>query len=98
MATTLLVSDSYDPRSHLYDEDPESQASYQAERHDRWFLACAAGGMIGLLIRRSHHPVAWTSLMALVVTSVVAAFYLQRRGWFLPNPRSTTAWPGIGPR
>lgn len=29
MATTLLVSDSYDPRSHLYDEDPESQASYQ---------------------------------------------------------------------
>jgi hypothetical protein len=36
--------------------------------------------------------------MALVVISVVVALYIQRHGWFSPNPRSTTAWPGIGPR
>jgi len=36
--------------------------------------------------------------MALVVISVVVALYIQRHGWWPPEPRSTTAWPGIGPR
>ncbi len=98
MATTVLLSDGYQPRSHLYKEDPEWQAGYQAERHDRWLIACAGGGLIGLLIGRAHHPVVWGSLTALVVTGAVVAFYLLRRGWFSPNPRSTASWPGIGPR
>jgi len=98
MATTVLLSDGYQPRSHLYEEDPEWQAGYQAERHERWLIACAGGGLIGLLIGRSHHPVVWASLMALVVISVVVAFCIQRHGRWPPKPRSTTAWPGIGPR
>ncbi len=98
MATTVLLSDGYRPPSHLYQEDPECQAGYQAERHDGWLLACASGGLIGYLIGRLHHPLVWASLMALVVISVVVALYLLRRGWFPSNPRSNTAWPGIGPR
>ncbi len=99
MATTVLLSDRYDPRSHLHDEDPEWQTGYQAERHDRWLLASAAGGLIGYLIGRLHHPLVWAaSLTALVVISIVVALYLLRRGWFLPNPRPTAPWPGIGPR
>ncbi|MFZ2058851.1 MAG: hypothetical protein WAV54_15715 [Acidimicrobiales bacterium] len=91
MATTVLLSD-------RYEEDPEWQSGYQVERHDRWLLACAGGGLIGLLIGRSHHPVVWASLLALVVADAVAAFYLLRREWFPSNPRSTASWPGIGPR
>ena len=98
MATTVLLSDRYHPRSHLHQENPEWQAGYQAERQGRWLIACAGGGLIGLLIGRSHHPVVWASLMTLVVMSIVVALYLQRHGWFSPNPRSTASWPGIGPR
>ena len=98
MATTVLLSDAYQPRSRLYQEDPEWQASYQAERHERWLLTCAGGGLMGLLIGRSHHPVLWANFLALVVTVAVVAFYLLRRGWFSPNPRPTAPWPGIGPR
>ena len=98
MATTVPPSDSYDPRSHLYEENPEWQAGYQAKRHDRWLLTCAGGGLIGLLSGRSHHPVVWATLMALVVTSAVVALYLERRRWFPSHPRRNTPWPGIGPR
>ena len=98
MATTVLLSDGYQTRSHLDQEDPEWQAGYQAERHDKWLIACAGGGLIGLLIGRSHHPVVWASLLALVAISFVVAIYLLRRGWFPSNPRSTASWPGIGPR
>ena len=98
MATTVLLSDGYQPPWHLCQEDPEWQAGCQAERHDGWLLACAGGGLVGYLIGRLHHPLVWASLMALVAISVVVALYIQRHGWWPPKPRSTTAWPGIGPR
>jgi predicted branched-subunit amino acid permease len=98
MATLVLPSDRYHPRSHLHQEDPEWQAGYQAGRHKRWLIAGASGGLLGYLIGRPHHLLVWASLMALVVISVVVALYIQRHGWWPPKPRPTTAWPGIGPR
>ena len=98
MATTVLLSDGYQPPSHLCQEDPEWQAGYRTGRHERWLIAGAGGGLLVYLIGRLHHPLVWASLMALVVISVVVALYIQRHGWWPPKPRPTTAWPGIGPR
>jgi hypothetical protein len=98
MATLVLPSDRYQPRSHLHQEDPEWQAGYRAGRHERWLIAGASGGLLGYLIGRPHHPLVWASLMALVVISVVVALWpFVARRW-PPKPRPTTPWPGIGPR
>jgi hypothetical protein len=98
MATLVLPSDRYHPRSQLHQEDPEWQAGYRAGRHERWLIAGASGGLLGYLIGRPHHPLVWASLMALIVISVVVALWpFVARRW-PPKPRPTTPWPGIGPR
>ncbi|MGD0945693.1 MAG: hypothetical protein ABR972_15695 [Acidimicrobiales bacterium] len=100
MATLVLLSDRYRPRSHLHQEDPEWQSGYREGRHERWLLAGASGGLLGYLIGRWHHPPLWANLVgiALVVTSIIAALWPFVTGRWPPKPRPTTPWPGIGPR
>ena len=98
MATLVLPSGSYHPHGGPHREDPEWQAGYRAGRHERWLLAGAGGGLIGLLIGHRHHVIVWASLVALIVTGVIVYLWpFVARRW-PPKPRPTTPWPGIGPR